>query len=153
MARSGFPLSDYRRSWESLRQIQPGPEVGSDSSEVSRTGGTWNSSQLHGIVRSKASAYMQSFPGSDQTGSNHIRFRALIANKKRFEIARLRYLSDVLDYRMEMLDLATQFARYMGLEGPTAVEANPGAWFEVQSKGLFDKNTANAVKAQGTLDK
>jgi len=153
--RSGFPLVNYRQRWEILRPIQPGVEVIPKPQSQSRTGGSFSSHQLHGIVRNKALAYMYSSPGDDNSGGNscHRRCNLLIENEKQFSDKELRYLSGTLDYRMDMMDVATQFATYMGIKFPKAYGFDTKKWFEANSTGMMSLSQNSPDRAKSSQAK
>ena len=153
--RSGFPLLNYRERWEALRRIAPGKEVIPPAQSKSRTGGgSLSARQLNGIIRNKALAYMNSSPGDNNAGGNscHRQFNSLINNQKQFSDMQLHYLSDILDCRMDMMDVATQFATYMDLDFPEALGYDTKMWLERTSTGMMSLNTNSPNRSKTVQD-
>lgn len=66
--RSGFPLLDYQKKWEELRQVSPG-QPAFDSVPTLGFAGSIEKG-FHNVVRAKARAYADSFPGADNLAPN-----------------------------------------------------------------------------------
>lgn len=84
----------------------------------------------HNIVRKKAQAYMESFPGLDDVAGNvdHRRIRQLIDGTK-FSEEQLTYINNVLEYRRSAMETANQYVVFLDIEFPDAFEFDVEAWF------------------------
>jgi hypothetical protein len=159
--RSGFPLVDYRIRWEALKkapaneQVWVTPLVKMDNW---KWGGSLSVQQQHGVVRTKALAYMRSSPGDDRGGGNlavHSQLADLINDAKEFDEEELHYLSDVVDYRMNMLDVATDMVKYTSLSFPEAIKYDTHKWIQDQSQSAMSLSANSPQKpglAQRKLD-
>lgn len=72
---------------------------------------------LNIVVREKALAYMTSFPGSDDYGTNsfHRRLRRIIKGELFDE---MHYYDRILNYRRSLLEQANRFRKLLGPESP-----------------------------------
>lgn len=116
--RSGFPLLDYKRKWEQLREVLPNTADPSASDADATLGFTGSVAQgHHNVIREKAKAYMESFPGPDNAAPNvvHQEFKQLLQGRK-FPEDHLATLNDTLDYRLSVMQLATQYVAYLDLD-------------------------------------
>lgn len=128
--RSGFPLLDYKRKWEQLREVPPNAAAISTfnaSATLSPSGSVRQG--RHSIVREKAKAYMESFPGPDNAAPNvvHRKFKQLLQGEK-FPEGLLISLNDTLDYRLSSMRLATQYAAFLDLEFPDGLTFATELW-------------------------
>jgi hypothetical protein len=131
--RTGFPLLNYQSRWEMLRKAPHEPEIYSGNDQDEKTGGSPKLS----ILRERAVAYMNSFPGADNAVTNisfHSDIRDLIQGDKNFGVDILDYLDGVLDYRTSLLDLASEFAQLADLNLGNAREFDVESWFRKNFK-------------------
>ncbi|KAJ5533874.1 hypothetical protein N7527_000128 [Penicillium freii] len=134
--RSGFPLVDYEKKWNELRQVSSTKQPnGGESSTLPPdptaplgfTGSIGRGYQ--NVVKAKAGTYMDSFPGPDNTGANavHSRLKQLLSGKKCDEEV-LVYLNDNLDYRLAAMQLASQYVSFLELQFPDGMAFDTEAW-------------------------
>ncbi|KAK2810776.1 hypothetical protein FQN50_002599 [Emmonsiellopsis sp. PD_5] len=131
--RSGFPLLDYyKKKWEQLRVVPSGTgsETASgelpfshDDDDADVTLGVAGSIGIgyRNIVKTKARAYMNSFRGPDNAGTNHVhaKLKRLLQGKKdEYDEEMLIYLNDSLDYRLSVMQLATQYVSFLDIQFP-----------------------------------
>ncbi|KKZ67182.1 hypothetical protein EMCG_07127 [[Emmonsia] crescens] len=126
--RSGFPLLDYQKKWEELRQVSPG-QPALDSVPTLGFAGSIGKG-FHNVVRAKARAYADSFPGADNLAPNlplHYSVRQLLVGAQ-FSEDELMSVNDRLDYRLSALQLATQYTVFLDLAFPDAASFDVEKW-------------------------
>ena len=135
-SRSGFPLTDYEKRWSNLRLV---PESGESKAPGGGEASDGDPSLLgfsgsigrgyHNVVRMKAQAYMESFPGLDDVAGNvdHRQIRQLIDGTK-FSEKRLTYINNVLEYRRSAMETANQYVVFLDIKFPDAFEFDAEAW-------------------------
>lgn len=126
--RSGFPLLDYQKKWEELRQVSPG-QPALDSAPTLGFAGSIGKG-FHNVVRAKARAYADSFPGADNLAPNlplHYLVRQLLQGAQ-FSEDELMSVNDGLDYRLSALQLATQYTAFLDLAFPDAASFDVEKW-------------------------
>lgn len=128
--RSGFPLLNYKRKWDQLREV-PSSVAAISASNANATLGLPGSIRQgrHNIVREKAKAYMESFPGPDNAASNvvHRKFKQLLQGEK-FPEDLLVSLNDTLDYRLSTMRLATEYVAFLDVEFPDGLTFDTELW-------------------------
>ncbi|KAG5291470.1 hypothetical protein I7I48_03289 [Histoplasma ohiense] len=140
--RSGFPLLDYQKKWEELRQVSPG-QLAFDSVPTLGFAGSIGKG-FHNVVRAKARAYADSFPGADNLAPNlplHYSVRQLLQGTQ-FSENKLMRINDSLDYRLSALQLATQYTTFLELAFPDAASFDVEKWAlqaDTQLLELFGK--------------
>ncbi|KAE8377808.1 hypothetical protein BDV26DRAFT_292795 [Aspergillus bertholletiae] len=129
--RSGFPLLDYKKKWEELREvssIQPMDENCDPKTALGFTGSIGRG--YHNVVRAKARAYIDSFPGPDNIGCNtgiHWSLRQLVQGEE-CDKEELVYLNDILDYRLSAMTLASQYVSFLDLQFPDCMMFDTETW-------------------------
>lgn len=137
-ARSGIPMTDYKGKWEMLRSIpidisnpllNRAPNTNSSPTEnlgdlsIGESGSIHQGMGFQGsfsnIVREQAWQYLHSFPGNSALGTNshHSTFERLVKGKD-FDYnnhEHLKYLSNVLLYRNDMMKWVTNCKNYLDL--------------------------------------
>jgi hypothetical protein len=80
-------------------------------------------------LKAKARAYMDSFPGPDNVGTNkdHWKLEQLLQGKKYPEEV-LVHLNDTLDYRLSAMTLASQYVSFLDMQFPDGLMFNTEAW-------------------------
>ncbi|KAL3474102.1 hypothetical protein BJX99DRAFT_232181 [Aspergillus californicus] len=128
--RSGFPLLDYKRKWEALREVSSIQPLGESCDPTAALGYTGSINRgHHNIVKAKARTYMDSFPGPDNVGANgvHSKLKQLLRGKKYPEEV-LVYLNDILDYRLSTMTLASQYVSFLDIQFPGGLMFDTEAW-------------------------
>ncbi|KAH8651889.1 hypothetical protein BGZ60DRAFT_520024 [Tricladium varicosporioides] len=128
--RSGFPLLNYRKRWEELRQLPAGEQIWPDGyiAEIC-TGGAPTRKSQQNIIYEKAKYFMQSYPGDINTGANscHRSFISLLNNEE-ISDEFLVTLNNILDYRINLMSWATLYAQIMGVDSITIFEMDCEKW-------------------------
>ncbi|KAJ5130780.1 uncharacterized protein N7515_006819 [Penicillium bovifimosum] len=127
---SGFPLLDYKKKWEELREVKSIQPLGESCDPTAASGFTGSISRgYHNIVKAKARAYMDSFPGPDNVATNqaHWKLKRLLQGKKYPEEV-LVYLNDTLDYRLSAMTLASQYVSFLDIQFPDGLTFDTEAW-------------------------
>jgi len=151
-ARSGFLLVNYRNKWEALKRAPANPQVWetpTSKEQMFRYGGGLSLRQQHGVVASKALAYLRSSPGDDRLGGNlavHAQLTALVENSANFDAEELHYLSDIVDYRMALIDVATDIVKYMDLNFANGVGYDTLKWIEHHSQSTMSLSVNSPQK-------
>ena len=139
--RSGFPLLNYKRKWEQLREV-PSSAAAISASNANATLGLPGSVRQgrHNIVREKAKAYMESFPGPDNAAPNvvHRKFKQLLQGEK-FPEDLLVSLNDTLDYRFSTIRLATEYVAFLNVEFPDCLNFDTELWLHQAGDIRFSK--------------
>lgn len=128
--RSGFPLLDYKKKWEGLRDVSSIQSLDEHCEPTAALGSTGSIGRgYHNVVKAKAKMYMDSFPGPDNVGgnSNHWRFKELLQGKKYPEEV-LVYQNDILDYRLSAMTLASQYVSFLDIQFPDCLMFDTDAW-------------------------
>lgn len=156
--RSGFPLVDYEKKWNELRQVSSTQQPSGKSSTLTPdptaalgfTGRIGRGYQ--NVVKAKARTYMDSFPGPDNTGANavHSRLKQWLAGRKCHEEV-LVYLNDNLDYRLAAMQLASQYVSFLELQFPDGLAFDTEAW--CNDLTLKSVNDDCSTDAQSKLEK
>ncbi|PGH09892.1 hypothetical protein AJ80_07602 [Polytolypa hystricis UAMH7299] len=129
-ARSGFPLLDYKKRWEELRELL-GP-----TGSIGRG--------YHNLVKAKARLYLESFPGPSNASGNmvfHLRLIELLRGK-RFDEDSLVRLNDTLDYRLSAMQLATQYVSFLDISFVDRLLFDTESW-----KNAADSSADTVTKA------
>lgn len=144
--RSGFPLVHYREKWEGLRQVHSdqSPSQPDSGATLGFRGGIGRS--YGNVLQVKAQLYLDSFPGPDNVGPNveHGRLRKLVAGEN-FPENILDSLDNILDYRLSVLKLATNYASYLGLDFPDAFKVDTDGWLKAASMNLENDEKSTAA--------
>ncbi|KAL4778857.1 hypothetical protein BJX76DRAFT_121125 [Aspergillus varians] len=128
--RSGFPLLDYKKKWEELREVSSIQPLGESCDQTAALGFTGSIGRgYHNVVKAKARAYMDSFPGPDNVGTNgsHWKLKQLLQGKKYPEEV-LVHLNDTLDYRLSAMTLASQYVSFLDLQFPGGLMFDTEDW-------------------------
>ncbi|KAI9371983.1 hypothetical protein BJX61DRAFT_543127 [Aspergillus egyptiacus] len=128
--RSGFPLLDYKTKWEELREVPSIQSLGESCEPTAALGFTGSIGPGYdNVVKAKARAYMESFPGPDNVGTNkdHWRLRQLLQGKK-YPKEVLVHLNDALDYRLSAMTLASQYVSFLDIQFPDCLRFDTEAW-------------------------
>ncbi|KAL4943013.1 hypothetical protein BDV06DRAFT_221620 [Aspergillus oleicola] len=128
--RSGFPLLDYKKKWEGLREVSSIQSLGERCEPTAALGFTGSIGRgYHNVVKAKARAYMDSFPGPDNVGTNkdHWRLKQLLQGKKYPEEV-LIHLNDTLDYRLSAMTLASQYVSFLDIQFHDGLMFDTEAW-------------------------
>lgn len=126
--RSGFPLLDYQKKWEELLQVSPNQPAFDSVPTLGFAGSIGKG--FYNVVRAKARAYADSFPGADNLAPNlplHYSVRQLLQGAQ-FSENKLMSINDSLDYRLSALQLATQYTTFLELAFPDAVSFDVEKW-------------------------
>ncbi|KAG8531756.1 uncharacterized protein KY384_003388 [Bacidia gigantensis] len=143
-ARSGIPLVDFRHRWTSLQQVS-GPNVWGDKSMKANapkhqdsTPGYYNckhelnEAQARSIVADLAEAYMSSFPGRDEAGSNHTAHALAkqMISKEPMSNGEVRGVNNTLRHRMDKMKVATAIVQALGVDFPNCEDFSVEQWQE-----------------------
>ncbi|KIN06972.1 hypothetical protein OIDMADRAFT_150218 [Oidiodendron maius Zn] len=152
--RTGLPLLNYKEKWESLpeaplmKKIYPptGPLTGSIMSK--------SPGALYNIVKVKATRYMNSNPGLDNSGCNtncHPGFHKLVEGTP-LEFDKLYRLNDILDYRQGQIGLAEIYCYTLEIGVPEdrqVDEFDESKWYRSQ---LLAKNGSSTERSKVAID-
>ncbi|PGG99021.1 hypothetical protein AJ79_08720 [Helicocarpus griseus UAMH5409] len=107
----------------------------------------------HNVVRVKARAYMESFPGPDNVGVNgvHSKLKQLLGGKK-YDEEILIELNDTLDYRLSSMPLASQYVTFLDLQFPDGLMFDTEAWCNDLCLKI-GQNDDDSTAAKAKLDK
>jgi hypothetical protein len=149
--RSGFPLKRYREMWERLPVEPAGIQVYEEKSLSNRVGSGRSNNLKISKIRSKAMDFMLSTPGDLASGGNsvHKRFIQLIEGHD-FSDDELDELNKVLDYRMDLLRTASEYADFMDLRFMPATHYDTVYWLrqmKTQSQSINQKDAKDAKDA------
>jgi hypothetical protein len=149
--RSGFPLKRYREIWERLPAVPAGIQVYEENFLSNRVGSGRSNNLKISKIRSKAMDFMLSSPGDLASGGNtdHRRFIQLIEGND-FSDDELNQLDKVLDYRMNLLRTASEYADFMDLRFMPATHYDTVYWLHqmrTQSKSINQQAAKDAKDA------
>ncbi|KAK2766517.1 hypothetical protein FQN53_006686 [Emmonsiellopsis sp. PD_33] len=150
--RSGFPLLDCKKKWEQLRAVPSGTPSGELSTpDAGATLGFAGSigRGYRNIVMVKARAYMDSFPGADNAGVNHIhsKLKQLLQGGKYDEEA-LVLLNDTLDYRLSVIQLATQYVSFLDIQFADGLLFDTESWLDQLALQVAKDDSSAAAKQE-----
>jgi hypothetical protein len=82
------------------------------------------------IFKAKAIDYMNSFPGSDNNSPNryHRQLKPFIAGQMMLDEESRQLLSDVIDYRQGVMQIATDYISLLGIDFPISSAFDTDAW-------------------------
>lgn len=150
--RSGIPLNKFRERWEMLRTCPPNPNELTNRDPAGfaklntpqlslRGGGPCKTvCGLEALVRAQARQYMTSKPGPDNMSGNHAIHSSAtrLLKHESFDFDDLVRLHSKLDYRLSLINLATQCKQILGLPFVDCAAFDLDEWHNEVTKNMLD---------------